>query len=149
MNINFTLVNEFLSFLIFFIFSFVFLFPKIISIINCEDLINFKNKIFLNYNKTLENSFLKKIIVIEIEIKKNFESNINNINNIIIYKKNILFNSILLEKNLFLKKIKLIFNIINRNFIKIFSFKIKTNFLKSFKKIFNDFIDYNKEFIIL
>ncbi|XOD38989.1 MAG: hypothetical protein ACAF48_00025 [Candidatus Carsonella ruddii] len=149
MNINFTLVNEFLSFLIFFIFSFVFLFPKIISIINCEDLINFKNKTFLNYNKTLENSFLKKIIIIEIEIKKNFENNINNINNIIICKKNILFNSILLEKNLFLKKIKLIFNIVNHNFIKIFSFKIKTNFLKSFKKIFNDFIDYNKEFIII
>ncbi|ATX33434.1 hypothetical protein CUN91_00495 [Candidatus Carsonella ruddii] len=149
MNINFTLINEFLSFLIFFVFSFIFIFPKIINIINYNDLNDFKNKIFLNYNKTLENNLIKKIFIIEFEIQKQFDKNIKNINNNILKKKNFLLDIIILEKNFFIKKIKKIFNLINYNYIKNFYNELKINFVQIFKKIFNNIINYNKEFIII
>lgn len=149
MNINFTLINEFLSFLIFFVFSFIFIFPKIINIINYNDLNDFKNKIFLNYNKTLENNLIKKIFIIEFEIQKQFDKNIKNINNNILKKKIFLLDIIILEKNFFIKKIKKIFNLINYNYIKNFYNELKINFVQIFKKIFNNIINYNKEFIII
>ncbi|WP_433927851.1 hypothetical protein [Candidatus Carsonella ruddii] len=149
MNINFTLINEFFSFIIFFIFSFIFVFPKMINIINLNELIHFKNEIFINYNKTLENNFIKKLIFIEFKIKENIDNFIKNINNIIYNKKNILINIILLEKNFLMKKIKKIIGEINYNFIKNFSIELKKIFLKSFKKIYNEIIIYNNEFIII
>ncbi|UNB92077.1 hypothetical protein ACJEC8_00100 [Candidatus Carsonella ruddii] len=149
MNINFTLINEIISFIFFFIFFLTFIFPKIIDQINDQDIYFFQNKIFLNYNKTFNNKLFKKIIFIEQNIKNNVKIIIEDINNILIKKIFFLKNSISIEKKFIINKIKKKIGVININFIYNFIYEIKIYFLKSFKKIYNEIINYNNDFILI
>ncbi|MGK2915990.1 MAG: hypothetical protein ACSLEH_00025 [Candidatus Carsonella ruddii] len=149
MNLNFNLINELISYIFFFIFFKVFIYPKMIKIINNYNIYYYKNIFFLKYNKTFNNFLKKKFLFIEKQTKNSIEIIINNIN-LFLFKKKILLKKILLiEKKKIVNKLKKNIKKINLFLFKNFVYKIKYIFLKSYKKIYNEIIIYNNNFILL
>ncbi|AFP83480.1 hypothetical protein [Candidatus Carsonella ruddii] len=148
MKINFTLINEFFSFLFFFLFSYKKIFPIFLTNINKNNFYYFKNIILIKYFKTIKNKIDIYFIQKELKIKNNIFFYLKKIDNIFNIEKKKFFFLIKNEKIILKKKILIIlknFNIKNINF---FLNKIKISFLISFKKIFKEIILYNNEFII-
>lgn len=148
MNFNYSIISEFLSFLTFFIFSYFFIYPLLIVNINNFNIENFKNKVYLNYNKTLYNKFIFELKKLEFFFKENIFFHCNNLCDELSKKKNIFLDMIISEKNYFLKYFK------NKIFLK-YNFYIKNKFfdikkviVKSFKNVYNELINYNNEFIV-
>ncbi|QLK13978.1 hypothetical protein V7Z36_00025 [Candidatus Carsonella ruddii] len=148
MNINFTILNEIISFMVFFVFSCIFVFPEIIKNNNDFETLNFKNQIFSKYNKTFINKIELKIILLEFFINNELKVFFKNINNIIEVKKTKLIQTILLEKDFLIKQIKKILKFNYLKYTYIFFQELKTSFLKSFKKIYLEIINYNNEFLV-
>ncbi|MFI4878648.1 MAG: hypothetical protein ACH6QP_00055 [Candidatus Carsonella ruddii] len=149
MNLNFNLINEIISYIFFFIFFKIFIYSKIIKSINIYNVYYYKNKFFLKYNKTFNNFLKKKFLLIEKKTKKTIKIIINDIN-LFLLKKNLVLEKILLiEKKKSINKLKKNIKILNLFLFKNFIYKIKHIFLKSFKKIYNEIIIYNNNFILL
>ncbi|XZR52597.1 MAG: hypothetical protein ACM3Q7_00030 [Candidatus Carsonella ruddii] len=148
MNFNFTLINEFISFIIFFYFSCFFIFPIIIKTLNNYNLNNFKNKSFIKFNQTLENKLIKNLFLIEKKLKNKTNIILDFINNTFFLKKNNLSNLLTIEKKIIFNEINILFKIKKNKLIKIFFNKLKLSFTKSFKNIYNEILNYNNEFII-
>ncbi|MGK2930986.1 MAG: hypothetical protein ACSLEG_00025 [Candidatus Carsonella ruddii] len=149
MNLNFNLINEIISFFFFYFFFKIFIYPKIIKNINNYNVYYYKNKIFLKYNKTFNNFLKNNFLFIEKQIKNSIKIIIENVN-IHIFKKKIILKKILsIKKKQNINKLKK--NIKNFHFFlfKNFIYKIKIFFLKSYKKIYNEIIIYNNNFILL
>lgn len=148
MNINLTIINEFCSFIIFFYFSCYFILPNFVNVLNENNLFNFKNRIFLKFNKTLNNKFLSFLKKKEHNIKNNINYVINNNKFNLNLKKHDLLNLIKIEKKYIFNIIK---NILKKNkliLIKNFMNELKKIFFKTFKNIYNELLQYNNEFII-
>ncbi|WGS66674.1 hypothetical protein MEJ65_00030 [Candidatus Carsonella ruddii] len=148
MNFNFTLINEFISFVIFFYFSCFYIFPLIIKTLNNFSLNDFKNKSFIKFNQTLENKLIKNLILIEKKIKKNTNIFLNLLNNVIYTKKTDLLNLSIIEKQKILNKINILFKIKKNKLLIFFLNSLKLSFIKSFKNVYNEILNYNNEFII-
>ncbi|WMC19869.1 MAG: hypothetical protein NVS86_00030 [Candidatus Carsonella ruddii] len=148
MNFNFTLINEFISFIIFFYFSCFFIFPIITKILNKYNLNNLKNNSFIKFNQTLENNLIKNLYIIENKIKDKINFVLYYINNIFFKKKDNLLDFFLIEKEKIFNKINILFKKKKNNLIKRIFVKLKLSFVKSFKDIYNEIINYNNEFII-
>ncbi|BCG49222.1 hypothetical protein [Candidatus Carsonella ruddii] len=148
MNINFTILNEIISFLAFFVFSCIFVFPEIIKNNNDFETLNFKNQIFSKCNKTFINKIEAKINLLEFFINNELKIFLKNINNIIEVKRDKLILTILLEKDFLIKQIKKILKFNYLRYIDIFFQELRTSFLKSFKKIYIEIINYNNEFLV-
>ncbi|WMC20464.1 MAG: hypothetical protein PNH44_00025 [Candidatus Carsonella ruddii] len=148
MNFNFTLINEFISFIIFFYFSCFFIFPIAIKILNKYNLNNLKNNSFIKFNQTLENNLIKNLYIIETKLKNQINNIFYFINSVFYKKKDNLLDFILIEKEKIFNKINILFKKKKENLIKKIFVKLKSSFVKSFKDIYNDIINYNNEFII-
>ncbi|MFI4883704.1 MAG: hypothetical protein ACH6QQ_00635 [Candidatus Carsonella ruddii] len=149
MNLNFNLINELISYIFFFIFFKIFFYPKIIKIINNYNLYYYKNNFFLKYNKTFNNFLQKKFLFLEKQTKNSIKIIINDVN-LFLFTKKIIFKKILLiEKKKNINKLKKNIKKINLFLFKNFIFKIKYIFFKSYKKIYNEIIIYNNNFILL
>ncbi|XRA05429.1 MAG: hypothetical protein ACN6LP_00025 [Candidatus Carsonella ruddii] len=149
MNINFNLINEIISYIFFFIFFKIFIYPKIIKSINNYNIYYYKNKFFLKYNKTFNNFLKNKILFMEKKTKTTIKIIINDINLFLIKKKIILKKILLIEKKKIINKLKKNIKILNLFLFKNCIYKIKYIFLKSYKKIYNEIIIYNNNFILL
>ncbi|MFI4847147.1 MAG: hypothetical protein ACH6QJ_00645 [Candidatus Carsonella ruddii] len=149
MNLNFNLINEIISYIFFFIFFKIFIYPKIIKSINKYNIYYYKNIFFIKYNKTFNNFLKNKFLFMEKQTKKSIKIIINEIN-IFLAKKKILIKKILIiEKKKTINKFKNNIKILNLFLFKKFIYKIKYIFLKSYKKIYNEIIIYNNNFILL
>ncbi|AFP84052.1 F0F1-type ATP synthase B subunit [Candidatus Carsonella ruddii HT isolate Thao2000] len=148
MNFNFTFINEFLSFIVFFYFSNFYIFPIILNILNNNNIKEFKKNSLIKFNQTIENKIINYLIKKEINIKKNINFYTNIINNIFLKKKKDFFNFCLIEKHNIISKIFIIFKLKKEIFIKKFFLKLKNSIIKSFKNIYNEILNYNNEFII-
>ncbi|XZR53006.1 MAG: hypothetical protein ACM3Q5_00030 [Candidatus Carsonella ruddii] len=148
MTFNFTLINEFISFIIFFYFSCFYIFPLIIKTLNNFNLNDFKNKSFIKFNQTLENKLIKNLILIEKKIKTKNNIFLNLINNILFIKQNNIINLSIIEKQKILNNFNILFKIKKNKLFKNFLKLLKISFTKSFKNIYNEILNYNNEFII-
>ncbi|MFI4870073.1 MAG: hypothetical protein ACH6QM_00370 [Candidatus Carsonella ruddii] len=149
MNLNFNLINELISYIFFFIFFKIFIYPKIIKSINNYNIYYYKNILFLKYNKTF-NNFLKKTFLFKENQTKNYIKIIIDDINLFLFKKKIILKKILLfEKKKIINKLKKNIKKINLFLFKKLIYKIKYIFLKSYKKIYNEIIIYNNNFVLL
>ncbi|WMC19272.1 MAG: hypothetical protein NVS84_00030 [Candidatus Carsonella ruddii] len=148
MNFNFTLINEFISFIIFFYFSCFYVFPFIVKTLNNFNLNDFKNKSFIKFNQTLENKLIKSLILIEKKIITQTNIFLELVNNTLFIKRNNLLNFSTIEKQKIFNKIKILFKIQKNELLGIFLNELKLSFIKSFKNIYNEILNYNNEFII-
>ncbi|MFI4883872.1 MAG: hypothetical protein ACH6QK_00620 [Candidatus Carsonella ruddii] len=149
MNLNFNLINELISYIFFFIFFKIFIYPKIIKSINNYNIYYYKNFFFLKYNKTFNNFLKKKFLFIEKQTKNSIKIIINDINLFLFKKKTILKQILLIEKKKIINEFKKNTKKINLLLFKNFIYKIKNIFLKSYKKIYNEIVIYNNNFILL
>ncbi|MFI4913455.1 MAG: hypothetical protein ACH6QR_00390 [Candidatus Carsonella ruddii] len=149
MNLNFNLINEIISYIFFFIFFKIFIYPKIIKSINKYNIYYYKNNFFIKYNKTFNNFLKNKFLFMEKQTKKSIKIIINEINILLAKKKILLKKILIIEKKKTINKLKNNIKILNLFLFKKFIYKIKYIFLKSYKKIYNEIIIYNNNFILL
>ncbi|MGP4128072.1 MAG: hypothetical protein ACTXNS_00025 [Candidatus Carsonella ruddii] len=148
MNFNFTLINEFISFIIFFYFSCFYIFPLIIKTLNNFNLNDFKNQSFIKFSQTLENKLVESLIFTENLIKNQTNIFLNLINDIFYIKKDNLLNLSTIEKQKIFNKINILFKSQKNKLLGTFLNELKISFIKSFKNIYNEILNYNNEFII-
>ncbi|BFI90824.1 hypothetical protein [Candidatus Carsonella ruddii] len=148
MNFNFTLINEFISFIFFFFFSCFFIFPFIIKLLNNFSLIDFKNKSFIKFNQTLENKLIRYLFLIESELKNKTDIILDLMNNIFYKKKDNLSYLISVEKKKIFIEINKLFKSEQIKMIKKFFNSVKLSFVRSFKNVYNEILNYNNEYII-